>query len=68
MHTLTTDQVRTVISDEKATKKQLQDLAVKRFCVPNGSLNMSIDNLRKKLVSMADNEDSHTTIVNSIIK
>lgn len=61
---LSLEEIEAVMSNEHASRKQLEAIAVSRFHVPKGSLRsfQNVQNLREKLFTMIRNERAHQTI------
>lgn len=66
---MTLDAIELAARDEKATRLQLEAIAVGRFQVPSGSLRSlgGIDQLREKIATLVDNERAHEAI-SSVVK
>ncbi|KAA0573654.1 hypothetical protein [Azospirillum sp. Sh1] len=62
--TMTLDVIEQVLADEKATRVQLEAIAVGRFQVPSGSLRSlrNIELLRNKIQTLVQNERAHEAI------
>jgi hypothetical protein len=62
--TMTLPEVEKVLDNPKTGRVQLEAIAVGRFQVPSGSLRSlgGIDQLREKIMTLAQNERAHETI------
>lgn len=61
---LSLDDVEALLSDPTTTRLKLEAIAVGRFEVPKGSLRSlgTVDQLREKIITLANNERAHQTI------